>query len=78
MLLAPIGFVSDHVEVLYDIDIAFRRFAEERGMLLRRTESLNDSPTFIRALASAVEKHVTAAPEVGSASLSTGGALGPH
>ena len=78
VLIAPIGFVSDHVEVLYDIDIAFRRFAEERGMLLRRTESLNDSPTFIRALASAVEKHVTAAHEVGSASRSSSGARGPH
>lgn len=58
VLIAPIGFVSDHVEILYDIDIAFRRFAEERGMRLRRTESLNDSPTFVRALAAVVEKHL--------------------
>lgn len=61
VLIAPIGFVSDHVEVLYDIDIAFRRFAEERGVLLRRTESLNDSPTFVRALAAVVEKHLPTA-----------------
>ncbi|MGH9784446.1 MAG: ferrochelatase, partial [Terriglobia bacterium] len=70
-LIAPIGFVSDHVEVLYDIDIAFRRFAEERGMLLRRTESLNDSPTFIRALASVVGKHMASPSEIGSPSHST-------
>ncbi len=55
VLLVPIGFVADHVEVLYDIDIAFRQFAAARGILLRRTESLNDSPTFIRALASVVK-----------------------
>jgi len=75
-LIAPIGFVSDHVEVLYDIDIAFRRFAEERGMRLRRAESLNDSPTFIRALASVVETHFAAASAAGSAPLSTGGPRG--
>ena len=61
VLIAPIGFVSDHVEVLYDIDIAFRQFAEERGILLRRTESLNDSPAFARALAAVVEKHLDSA-----------------
>ena len=51
VLIQPIGFVCDHVEVLYDIDIAFRRFAETQGMQLSRTESLNDSPALIRALA---------------------------
>ncbi len=51
MVLAPIGFVSDHVEILYDVDIAFRDYARERGIGLRRPESLNDSPAFTRALA---------------------------
>lgn len=51
VLMQPIGFVCDHVEVLYDIDIAFRQFAKEQGMELWRAESLNDSPRFIRALA---------------------------
>ena len=51
VLLQPIGFVADHVEVLYDIDVGFRQFARERGMRLWRTESLNDSPTLIAALA---------------------------
>jgi protoporphyrin/coproporphyrin ferrochelatase len=61
VLLQPIGFVCDHVEVLYDIDIAFRKYAEARGMRLWRTESLNDSPTFIRALAELVRGRMTAA-----------------
>jgi ferrochelatase len=51
MVLAPIGFVCDHVEILYDVDVLFRNYACERGIALRRPESLNDSPTFIRALA---------------------------
>jgi protoporphyrin/coproporphyrin ferrochelatase len=51
MVLAPIGFVSDHVEILYDVDIAFRDYARERGIDLRRPESLNASPAFTRALA---------------------------
>jgi ferrochelatase len=49
--LAPIGFVSDHLEILYDVDIYFRQYARERGIHLCRTESLNASPTFISALA---------------------------
>ncbi len=50
-LLAPIGFVCDHVEILYDIDIAFRKYAAQRGLRLHRPESLNDSSLFIEALA---------------------------
>ena len=51
VFIQPIGFVCDHVEVLYDIDIGFKQFAEQRGMRLWRAESLNDSPTFCAALA---------------------------
>jgi ferrochelatase len=51
LIVAPIGFVCDHVEILYDIDIGFRAYARERGIELRRAESLNDSPRFIAALA---------------------------
>jgi ferrochelatase len=51
VVIAPIGFVCDHVEVLYDIDINFREFAKEQGIKLWRPESLNTSPTFIAALA---------------------------
>ncbi|HET9695888.1 MAG TPA: ferrochelatase, partial [Terriglobales bacterium] len=51
VFIQPIGFVCDHVEVLYDIDIGFQQFAEAHGMKLWRAESLNDSPTFIKAIA---------------------------
>jgi ferrochelatase len=51
VFLQPIGFLCDHVEVLYDIDIDFKRFAETQGMRLWRAESLNDSPLLASALA---------------------------
>jgi ferrochelatase len=49
--LDPIGFVCDHVEILYDVDIHFRAYAAKRGIRLVRPETLNDSPIFIAALA---------------------------
>ncbi len=51
VFVQPIGFVCDHVEILFDIDILFRDFAAERGMKLYRAESLNDSPLFVQAVA---------------------------
>jgi ferrochelatase len=51
VVIAPIGFVCDHVDVLYDIDIGFREFAKEQGLKMWRPESLNTSATFISALA---------------------------
>jgi len=51
VFVQPIGFVCDHVEILFDVDILFREFAEQRGMKLYRAESLNDSPLFVRAVA---------------------------
>jgi protoporphyrin/coproporphyrin ferrochelatase len=51
VLLVPISFVSDHVEVLYDIDIAFREYGKAKGVTVWRSESLNDSPLLIQALA---------------------------
>ena len=53
-LIAPVGFVCDHVEILYDIDVVFREYGRARGMTVWRSESLNDSPLFIGALASVV------------------------
>jgi ferrochelatase len=46
-----IGFVCDHVEILWDIDIGFKQYAAARGIEIRRPESLNGSPTFTAALA---------------------------
>ena len=51
VFIQPIGFLCDHVEVLYDVDILFREFAEKNGMRLWRAESLNESPTLVAALA---------------------------
>jgi ferrochelatase len=57
ILVAPIGFVADHVEILYDIDIEARELAEEAGAQLERTESLNTTPLFIEALADIVVRN---------------------
>jgi len=54
IVIAPIGFVCDHVEILYDIDIVFRKHAENCRVEIFRSESLNDSPLFIEALAALV------------------------
>ena len=51
LILQPIGFLCDHVEILYDVDILFRGYAAERGIRLERPESLNASPTLARAVA---------------------------
>jgi ferrochelatase len=52
----PIGFVCDHVEVLYDVDILFRQYAADRGISLLRPESLNGSPTLTAALAEVAKR----------------------
>ena len=54
VLSVPIGFVSDHLEVMYDIDYEARRRAESLGMTLRRTRMPNADPAFVRVLASVV------------------------
>jgi ferrochelatase len=51
VLLQPIGFLCDHVEILYDVDIAFKEYASKLGIRLERPESLNASPTLARAIA---------------------------
>jgi ferrochelatase len=58
VLVIPIGFVSDHIEILYDIDILYRNKAESLGMNLKRTSSLNVSESFVKALATIVEEHL--------------------
>jgi ferrochelatase len=54
VVMQPVGFLCDHVEILYDIDVAFRKTAEELGLRLWRAESLNDSPTLTEALVEVV------------------------
>jgi ferrochelatase len=59
VFVQPIGFLCDHIEVLYDIDIAFKAFAEKEGMRLWRAESLNGSQTLTAALAEVVRGRLT-------------------
>ncbi len=65
VLVIPTGFVCDHIEILYDIDIAFRELASSLGLHLERTRSLNDDPLFIKAIANTIR---TAVRDAGSAS----------
>jgi ferrochelatase len=51
LMLQPIGFLCDHVEILFDVDIHFREYAVQLGMQLERPESLNASVTLARAVA---------------------------
>jgi ferrochelatase len=54
VLLAPIGFVCEHVEILYDVDIVFKRQAESLGARLERIEMLNAAPRLMTGLAELV------------------------
>jgi protoporphyrin/coproporphyrin ferrochelatase len=58
VILQPVGFLCDHVEVLYDIDIAFTETARSLGLCLYRPESLNDSPLLAEALVQVVTSHL--------------------
>lgn len=58
IVIAPIGFVCDHVEILYDIDVMFRNYAHDKGITLHRSESLNDSPEFIDLLQELVRERL--------------------
>jgi len=59
VLMAPIGFLSDHLEVLYDIDIELKQRAAKLGMQLERIAMLNATPPLIDILASVIEQHET-------------------
>ena len=58
VLLAPIGFVSDHVEILYDIDIEFKKLAAQKGIRLERTPMLNATVPLVETLTSVVQSHL--------------------
>jgi ferrochelatase len=64
VLVAPVGFVSDHLEILWDLDVEAVERARELGLELARIESLNDDPQFIRALAALVERARVREPAV--------------
>lgn len=58
VVISPCGFVSDHLEVLYDVDIEAQSVADETGMTLRRTPSPNDDPDFLDAVAAVVRRRL--------------------
>lgn len=64
VLVCPQGFVSDHLEVLYDLDVDAQRVAEEGGVAFTRTASINDDPAVMAALAGLVRRTVAEAPSV--------------
>jgi ferrochelatase len=61
VLVAPVGFLSDHVEVTYDIDIEFKALATKLGLHLERTPMLNDSAALIDVLATLVDEQLAGA-----------------
>jgi protoporphyrin/coproporphyrin ferrochelatase len=63
VVAVPVGFVSDHVEILFDVDIRAQSVAERLGIRLERPPSLNDDPAFIGALAEIVEAKARRAVE---------------
>jgi ferrochelatase len=62
VLVVPIGFVADHLEILYDIDIEAQEKARELGLTLRRTESLNTDPELVEGLAEEVFQATASLP----------------
>jgi len=56
LLIAPIGFIADHVEVLYDIDIGVQQIARAAGVRVERPPMLNDSPALVNTLAALVKR----------------------
>jgi len=58
VVLAPIGFVCDHVEVLYDLDYEARRHGEGLGLVLARASTPNDHPLFVQMLAELAREHL--------------------
>lgn len=60
IVVAPIGFVCDHVEVLFDLDIEARKIAEELGVGFLRASCVNDHPSFIRMMADVIQNRLSA------------------
>jgi len=67
VLVAPIGFVSDHVEILYDIDVEFQNLAAQKGMRLDRISMLNATPPLVETLADIIHAHLQETSALASA-----------
>jgi ferrochelatase len=59
LVVVPIGFIADHVEVLYDLDIGVQKIAAQHGVHVERAQTLNDSDALIEALAQLIGERVT-------------------
>jgi len=70
-LVCPIGFVADHLEILYDIDVEAIAFAREHGIDLRRTQSFNSRPEFVDALVAVVGDALVTSSAAQSAGIMT-------
>lgn len=56
VILIPLSFVADHIETLYDIDVVYKKKANDLGLNFRRTDSFNDSPEFINTLSKIISE----------------------
>ena len=65
VVVAPIGFVCDHVEVLYDLDIEVKKVAEDHGVRFLRASCPNDHPIFIHMMANVIERKLKTAEDRG-------------
>jgi ferrochelatase len=66
VVVCSAGFVADHLETLYDLDIEARQVAEEAGIRFERTEMPNDDPAFIKVLADLIRQILSFEPAVSS------------
>jgi ferrochelatase len=71
VVICPVGFVSDHLEVLYDLDVEAARVARSAGVAFARTASLNDEPRFLEVLAGVVRQAAASPDAVPSVARST-------
>lgn len=62
VLIAPVQFLADHLEILYDIEVGAREQAEEHDIVFARTQSLNTDPQFVAALADVTEETLNRLP----------------
>ena len=58
MLVCPVGFVSDHLEIRWDLDVEAKELAQELGLALERIEMPNDDAAFVRTLAAIVRREL--------------------
>ena len=76
LVVVPLGFVADHLETLYDLDVELRAVAETCGMEFLRVPALNDAPPFVRALADIVIERLARRPLTGPVDLGRGAPFG--